>query len=65
MRFSFSLRQKSITISIFFGIFIFLVIVATNAVQAAFPDPYKTLGVDRHASLQEIRRAYKALAKEW
>lgn len=28
-------------------------------------DPYKILGVDRKASTQEIRRAYKQLAKEW
>lgn len=28
-------------------------------------DPYKILKVDRKASVQDIRRAYKALAKEW
>ena len=28
-------------------------------------EPYKILGVHRRASSQEIRKAYKALAKEW
>lgn len=28
-------------------------------------DPYKILGLTRQATLQEIRRAYKNLAKEW
>lgn len=28
-------------------------------------DPYKILGVSRFASLQEIRKVYKKLAKEW
>ena len=28
-------------------------------------DPYGTLGVKRGATLQEIRKAYKLLAKEW
>lgn len=28
-------------------------------------NPYNILGVSKHASLQEIRRAYKNLAKEW
>lgn len=28
-------------------------------------DPYRILRIDRKASLQEVRRAYKALAKEW
>lgn len=28
-------------------------------------DPYRILGVDRKAALQDIRRAYKLLAKEW
>lgn len=28
-------------------------------------DPYKILNIGRKATLQEIRRAYKQLAKEW
>ncbi|XP_068153166.1 dnaJ homolog subfamily C member 16 [Drosophila tropicalis] len=28
-------------------------------------NPYTTLGVNSHATIQEIRRAYKQLAKEW
>ena len=28
-------------------------------------DPYKILGVDRKATLPEIRKAYRQLAKEW
>ncbi len=28
-------------------------------------EPYKVLGVHRRANIQEIRKAYKALAKEW
>lgn len=28
-------------------------------------DPYKILGVDKYTNSQEIRRAYKELAKEW
>jgi len=28
-------------------------------------DPYKILGLTRQASLQDIRKAYKQLAKEW
>ncbi|XP_055676696.1 dnaJ homolog subfamily C member 16 [Lutzomyia longipalpis] len=45
---------------------IFLIIVLfTVAGTANLGDPYKILGVGRHATLQEIRRAYKQLAKEW
>lgn len=28
-------------------------------------DPYAILGVDRRATTQDIRRAYKKLVKEW
>lgn len=31
---------------------------------SALDNPYKILGVDKHATSQEIRRAYKKLAKE-
>lgn len=47
----------------------FLVIITfgcfIGAVLSALADPYKTLRVDKHANLQEIRKAYKQLAKEW
>lgn len=33
--------------------------------QCTMNDPYKELGVSRTATSQEIRRAYKQLAKEW
>lgn len=49
-----------------------LVAIAINVgqVTAAGPtsntnDPYKILGVQKHADLQQIRKAYKQLAKEW
>uniref|UniRef100_A0A182J0H4 DnaJ homolog subfamily C member 16 n=1 Tax=Anopheles atroparvus TaxID=41427 RepID=A0A182J0H4_ANOAO len=35
------------------------------SVQSASKDPYTILGVQKRATLQEIRRAYKQLAKEW
>lgn len=28
-------------------------------------NPYKILGVDKKASLQDIKKSYKQLAKEW
>ncbi|EAT46270.1 AAEL002502-PA [Aedes aegypti] len=44
-----------------------LVAVGTQPSEAAQAgtDPYKILGVTKHATLQDIRRAYKQLAKEW
>ncbi|XP_035780794.1 dnaJ homolog subfamily C member 16-like [Anopheles albimanus] len=41
------------------------VFVTVLLVQCDSKDPYGTLGVERKATLQEIRRAYKQLAKEW
>lgn len=45
-----------------------LVALAASPVEgatAANTDPYKILGVQKHATLQDIRKAYKQLAKEW
>lgn len=36
-------------------------VVAANSLG----DPYKILGVSKHATLQDIRKAYKHLVKEW
>jgi preprotein translocase subunit Sec63 len=38
-----------------------------SAVLAAdtLGDPYKILGVSKHATVQTIRKAYKHLVKEW
>lgn len=48
-------------------IYLILLVLALTVVTLAASgnDPYKILGVQKHASLQEIRRAYKQLAKEW
>lgn len=44
---------------------IFIFFSEISIVSCNLGDPYKILGVSRHATLQEIRRAYKQLAKEW
>lgn len=31
----------------------------------ALDDPYKVLGIHKSATVPEIKRAYKQLAKEW
>lgn len=38
---------------------------ATHAASASDMDPYKILGVTTSASLAEIKKVYKRLAKEW
>lgn len=48
----------------FFALVLFWVFIL-NSVLADLGNPYKILGVNRKATLQEIRRAYKQLAKEW
>ena len=44
---------------------VFVVVLALAAVVSCGFDPYRTLGVARRASTQEIRKEYKRLAKEW
>lgn len=57
------LIKSIITISIVLFLLVTLIHYADST--ANLGDPYKILGIDRKASLQEIRRAYKQLAKEW
>lgn len=40
-------------------------VTAAGATSSNANDPYKILGVQKHADLQQIRKAYKQLAKEW
>lgn len=50
------------------GLFIccVFILLSSNFISAQkIGDPYKILGINRKASLPEIRRAYKQLAKEW
>lgn len=44
---------------------VFCNILFVVGITANLGDPYKILGVERYANLQEIRKAYKQLAKEW
>lgn len=44
---------------------LFFVIILPLVVAQKIGDPYKILGVHRKASLPEIRKAYRQLAKEW
>lgn len=46
-------------------VFVVLFINSLILIVAGANDPYKVLGVNRHAASHEIRRAYKQLAKEW
>lgn len=46
-----------------FLVFVFLLTFLNGIVLAL--NPYEILGVNRYASIQEIRKAYKQLAKEW
>lgn len=48
-----------------FSLFLISAIILNFSLAEIAKDPYKLLGVDRKASLQDIRRAYKQLAKEW
>lgn len=50
---------------VFCGVVVLLAVGIQPSEAAAGTDPYKILGVTKHATLQDIRRAYKQLAKEW
>lgn len=54
----FNLRLRHTFIAVFFILFCYFVL-------ADISNPYKILGVHEKATLQDIRRAYKKLAKEW
>ncbi|XP_058820805.1 dnaJ homolog subfamily C member 16 isoform X2 [Topomyia yanbarensis] len=47
------------------GVFVLLLLAIVAQAASGAADPYKILGLQRHATLQDIRRAYKQLAKEW
>lgn len=52
-------------LSMFFTVmFIFHILPLTSA-DKPLGNPYEILGVKRHAALQDIRKAYKNLVKEW
>lgn len=45
--------------------FIFILCLSSLVALQNIDDPYQVLGINRRASLQDIRKAYKQLAKEW
>ncbi|XP_015429727.1 PREDICTED: dnaJ homolog subfamily C member 16 [Dufourea novaeangliae] len=63
-------RVVNIELLMRFSFFIVIFIVTTNLLSSAsgiesLGNPYKILGVHKRATLQEIRKAYKNLVKEW
>lgn len=49
----------------FRALFMFLSVLTLIHQFSCLDNPYKLLGVDKKASLQDIKKAYKQLAKEW
>lgn len=65
-------NRKAIDIELLmrFSFFIVIFIVTTHLLSTvsaseSLGNPYKILGVHKRATLQEIRKAYKNLVKEW
>ncbi|XP_076277209.1 dnaJ homolog subfamily C member 16 l(3)80Fg [Lasioglossum baleicum] len=63
-------RVVNIELLMRFSFFIVIFIITTNLLSSAggiesLGNPYKILGVHKRATLQEIRKAYKNLVKEW
>lgn len=49
-----------------FRLFILISLICVLALEVScLENPYKILGIDKKASLTEIKKAYKQLAKEW
>lgn len=46
-------------------VYIISVNIALLSALGPLDDPYKILGVKKSSTVQELRRAYKKLAKEW
>ncbi|KAA0707909.1 DnaJ -like protein subfamily C member 16 [Triplophysa tibetana] len=51
--------------SVFVWMILLLALLGDSLASAPEFDPYKVLGVSRHASQAEIKKAYKSLAREW
>lgn len=47
------------------GLFALLQLTPSVVASDTLGDPYKILGVSKHATVQDIRKAYKHLVKEW
>lgn len=59
------LLWKGATLGLLLAVIILVANVDKVSAATANTDPYKILGVQKHATLQDIRKAYKQLAKEW
>lgn len=55
------IKHALLLLSVFAALQLTLPVVAGDSLG----DPYKILGVSKRATLQDIRKAYKHLVKEW